>query len=419
MSNKTRQRASLVLNLVLIVTVVGLIRYPAEPAAAPAVAGLAAAQSAAMPSARSAEFYPEAAPARERRRWLVDELRAMGVPNNVLARIVLADLDWAWNKRGGEVSLRTHGDPDTLALLKLENAMSLDAEMRAALGEAGFKEWDHGNMLREANRGKIPFSAAETAGTYSLWKKLQTRELALKKARVKAEMDEVQLDEEYGKAIAEFEREMKGLLGEERYAQARRMDPGSVAGETRQEWAKANPSDAQFQELVKTQQRWNDLRLEIDQLFKDDPSSTAYAEQIKALNDARDHEYRRVLGANAFDTLQKEQHPSYAMMRKNATIWGLDEHKIDSVYATMKFYEKTVQDYKDQARALEAQGQSVDWNGLSRNLAQFSDQTELVLQNYLGRESFAKMRRNGVFPFNGNELPSGSPIRPADRASGG
>jgi hypothetical protein len=66
----------------------------------------------------------------------------------------------------------------------------------------------------------------------------------------------------------------------------------------------------------------------------------------------------------------------------------------------MKFYERSVQDYQARARALEAQGQSVDWDAVNRNLQEFSAQTQQALQDYLGQDRFNKMQRNGVFQFN-------------------
>lgn len=359
--------------------------------------------------------YPRTASASAQRRWLVDQLRAMGVPNRVLARVVLADLDWAWNKRGGELSLQSHGDPDTLAAFKLENAMGLDAQMRAALGEEGFKQWDRENMLREANHGKLPLTTAEIEGSYSLWKALQRRELELKKARVKGEMDEMELSAAYEKTISEFEQRMKLLLGEERYAKARQIDDGA---HLRQGLANAHLNDSQFQELLETQKQWNALRFKIDQQFRNDPSSSAYSEQLSVLDEARDLEYRRVLGTEIFDTFQKEQHPSFSLMTKHASLWGLDNDKIESVYGSIRYYEKTVQDYQAQVRATEAQGQSVDWDGVNKNLNQFADETRQSLQNYLGQDSFDKMQRNGVFRFDQNQSHE-APLKPEDRVGGG
>jgi hypothetical protein len=55
------------------------------------------------------------------------------------------------------------------------------------------------------------------------------------------------------------------------------------------------------------EQQLNEQRSALDKQFQNDPSSADYPAQIKALDEARDREYQRVLGANVFDTLQKEQ----------------------------------------------------------------------------------------------------------------
>ena len=162
-----------------------------------------------------------------------------------------------------------------------------------------------------------------------------------------------------------------------------------------QDLAKANPSDSQFQELLKTQQQWNDRRSELEKEFHDDQSSTAYNDKLKALDDARDQEYRRVLGDSVFDTLQKEQDPGYSRMKKYVNTWGLDDNKIDSVYHTVKYYEKNAEDYQARARALEVQGQSVDWDAVNRNLLQFADQTRQALQKLSPGGSQPRL----AFPF--------------------
>jgi hypothetical protein len=228
-------------------------------------------------------------------------------------------------------------------------------------------------------------------------------------------MDEMELGAAFEKSISDFEQRMKTLLGEERYAKARQIDDGA---NLRQGLAKADLNDSQFRELLETQKQWNELRFKIDQEFQNDPSSSAYQEQLSVLDEARDQEYRRVLGTEVFDTFQKEQHPSYSLMTKYANLWGLDNNKIDSVYGSIRYYEKTVQDYQAQVRAIEAQGQMVDWEGVNKNLSQFADQTQQALQNYLGQDSFNKMQRNGVFRFDQNQSHE-APLKPEDRTGGG
>jgi hypothetical protein len=409
MSSEFRHQASLVLNVVLALTVVVLVLHKSERAPAPSAREVSPG-SEVSPGRMTSETpvftnqpklprYTDIASPSDRRRWIVDELRAAGVPNKILARVVLSDLEEHWERRLEEC----RGDADTMAALQLEHDRGKDEELRAALGEEGFKLWDQENMLREANIGKIQLGASESNGLYDLKKKLQQRHWDLEQARLKGEMDDAEINDASDKAYSEFNQQMKALLGDERYAKSQGLDDGTAAANLRQDLAKVNPSDSQFQELLKAQQQWNERRSELDKQFQDGPSSAAYAEQIKALDEARDQEYQRVLGTNVFDTLQKETDGGYSKMKKYENIWGLDDNKIGQVYGTMKYYEKSVEDYKAQARALEAQGQSVDWAAVNKNLKQFAEQTQQALQNYLGQDRFNKMQRNNVFQF--NEVP--------------
>jgi hypothetical protein len=193
---------------------------------------------------------------------------------------------------------------------------------------------------------------------------------------------------------------MKALLGDDRYAKSQQMATASAAAGLQQDLAKVNPNDSQFQRLLQVQQQWNDQRLALDNEYQNDPTSPDYAAQLKTLNDKRDQEYRQTLGADAFNTFQEGQDPGYNQMKKFETIWGLDDSRIDSVYATMKYYQKGVEDYTQNAQAAAAQGQTVDWDTVNKNLQQFSQQTQQALQNYLGQDTFNKMLRNGVFDLN-------------------
>lgn len=405
MSSAFRHRISLILNCILATAALMLILHRPIPTPVIATEAItpAAVETPVFTKQPKRPHYMENLSASDQRRWLVDQLRAMGVPNNVLARIVLADLDAKWTRHAGEVTKKCHGDPKTMAALQMEIDLSLDSEMRAALGEEGFKQWDYQNMLREANRGKIQLTASETDSSYVAWKKLQQRELELKQARINGEMDNADINDAHEKAVAEFDKEMKTLLGDDRYANSQKTGE-DIATANLQEIVKAKPGDTRFQDLLKTQEQWNEQRLALDKQFQNDPLSSAYADEIKALDAARDQEYQRVLGADAFDALKKEQDPGYTQMKKFENLWGLDDNSVESVYRTLKYYQKTAEDYQAQARQLEARGQAVDWDAMNKNLQQFAEQTQQSLQNYLGRDRFDRMQQNGAFQMYPPEL---------------
>jgi hypothetical protein len=409
MSGEFRHHASLVLNVVLAVTVVVLALRKSEraPSAREVNPETLTNKTPAFSNQPKSPQDTNFTSASDRRRRIIDQLRAAGIPNDVLARIAMADLDEGWDRRFEEFLASGKADPNSMAVLQQERDRAEDAEMRAALGEEGYKQWDQGNMLQEAMSGTLQLTTSEADAIYDLKKKLQQRLWDLEQARLKGEMDDAEINEAYDKAYDELNQGMKTLLGDERYAKSQGLDADAAAANLKQDLAKANPSDSQFQDLLKAQQQWNEQRSALDKQFQDDPGSADYVDQIKALDEARDQEYQRVLGTNAFDTLQKGQDEGYTKMKKYEDIWGLDDSKIDYVYGTMKYYQKSVEDYQAQARALEAQGQSVDWDAVNKNLQQFADQTQQALQSYLGQDSFNKLQKNGLCQF--NPLPHRGP----------
>lgn len=320
---------------------------------------------------------------------MVDQLRAMGVPNDVLALVARVDFEVQWDSRFDECQ----NDRDKLAAVQLQMDLNKDAEMRAALGEAGFRQWDQKNMLWEAMSTEVDVSASESAAIYDLKKKLQQRLLDLEQAGVKKTMDGAEINDGYDKAYAEYNQQLKALLGDDRYAKSQQLDDAFKTDLLRHELAGVSPSDSQFQELLKAQQQWDKAQSQLD------PTSADYAAQFKALNDARDQEYQQVLGTNAFATYQKQQDSDYTEMKKYETLWGLDDSKIDYVYDTMKQYEKSVQDYQAQVSALQARGQNVAYDTVNGTLQQLASQTQQALQNYLGQDSFNKLQRNQILKF--------------------
>jgi hypothetical protein len=331
----------------------------------------------------------------DRRRWMIDQLRAMGVPNDLLALVARVDFDVQWDSRFEAC----WGDRDKMAGVQLEMDMSKDGEMRTALGAEGFRQWDQKNMLWEAMSTEVDVTASEAAALYDLKKKLQQRQLDLEQAKMNGTMDDAAINDASDQAQADFNRQMKALLGDDRYAKSQQLDDAFQSDLLRSQLAGVNPSDSQFQELFKAQQQWNTSQLKLD------PTSPDYATQLQALNNARDQEYQQVLGADACATLQKVQDPGYTEMKKYANLWGLDDGKIDYVYGAMKNYEASMQACQAQAAALQAQGQTVDWNAVNKNLQQLTDQTGQTLQNYLGQDSFNKLQRNHLFLFNQAQSP--------------
>lgn len=406
MTDSGRFRLSLGLNLVLAAAVVALVPHKtSSPSAVTVAVQSASAKSAAASAVSPTKLSPADAMTAgpELRRELIDELRAKGVPENVLARFAYNDIEESWAGRFEACG----GDQNQLARVQLEHDMGLDDEMRRALGAPAFKQWDEKNLVREAMLSSpMPLRPGEADAIYDLKKQLQRKQWELSLARQKGEMDDMAISKANDDAYNDFSRQMKTVLGEDRYAQAMRGDDGTAA--LKDNLAKVNATDTQFQQLLTAQQQLNERREALDRQFHDDPSSELYVQRIKTLNEEQNETYRRVLGDAVFDTLQKSQDGSYAKMKQFSGTWGLDDTKIDTIYGALKYYQKSVEDYQDQLHLQEANGQRADWTAVGKNVQQLTDQTRQSLQKYLGDDLFNRMLQSGVFPF-ANQQPTHSP----------
>lgn len=349
------------------------------------------------------------APASERRHALIERLRRLGVANELLADFARADIDVAWEK---ELAQRERdARPDERDSLQLGREMARIAALRSALGEEGFRQWDRTRLVREAIDDRIEVSAAEADAIYALKQDLRQRQFELEKARTKGAMDDATVEDASSKLHSEFNDRMRSLLGQERFATAQGLGDDSRAANLREDLGKVEPGPDQLHALLKAQQDWSARLAELDRKFQDDKGPGAYPTALKALDQERDQEYRRILGPDVFDALQKHRDPAYSTMKQYQDLWNLDDGAIDYVYGTMKYFAKSVEAYTAQNRARAANGESVDWGAVDETLQELSSQTREALRQRLGQEAFDHLQRNNVLQLN----PGQGAGRPSER----
>jgi hypothetical protein len=335
------------------------------------------------------------------RRW-IDQLRNVGVPEATLARLVQGDFDDRWQKRQSEAqSAYNHGeiDSDALAKLDLEHQVEQEKELRAALGEEGFKNWDKHRLLQELNLKEIDLTDTENDSIYALKKKLEEHLRDLDKQKLDGGIDQASLTDQQQKAQADYDQQLKTLLGGDRYATVQGLE--NPAGDLRRQLRNGNLAvdDTQFAAILEAQSNWNNSRAELQEQEAQTHDSSIEG-QLKALDTVRDETYQEILGTNGFEEFQKQQDSRYAEMKRYADTWGINNTDIDYVFHTVQSYEKSVQDYQHQEYLLNSQGQSVDWDAVSKKIQQLTQQTENSLREYLGDDRFDKIKQNGIIRFN-------------------
>jgi hypothetical protein len=388
---------SLMLNVGLLCVVLarhGSAHHP--PAINPPSTQLANRQSADLPTLRADSLTP--AKQNDVNSWL-DSLRNAGVPNRILASVVIADLENRWEAKERDLQQKFDtGDVDADALTQLETERVAEREqaLRTALGEHGYREWDKENTLRDLNLGSVKLADAESDSLYQLRKNLAQSQRDLEQASRDGKLDGADLSQKLSALQTQYESDARTLLGNDRYA-AMNHSPDPVAADLRRQTKDLHPSDDQLGALAAAQKQWNEQRAALDrQLESGQLSPEQHDAQMQTLNASRDQAYQTALGTNAFADFQKTQDANYQAMKHYAAAWQLSESDIDYLYRTLQNSRMSINGYQQQAQMLQGQGRPVDWSSVQQNISQFSGQVEQALQTYLGEERFKKLEENKV-----------------------
>jgi hypothetical protein len=406
MDSKNLNKILIVANLLLLAALaIVLLRSP-EP---PAVAAVAKTSMDAASGKAAAAGAPAARPQEgskggnfEWKDWL-GKLRDAGAPADALARLAREEFSQRWQSRQAEAQAAyARGDIEAegLAIVNLEHDIEMEAQMRATLGDDAFEEWDRQNVLASLNPSALQLTEAETAALYELEKSSRRQMDALQMARLKKELTPAEHEARQAAAQDEHEKRLKSLLGAQRYAVLRGVDSG--AGDLTRALADSGieAADIPFEQLAAGQQQYFDHRKQMEFQINEAKSQIVSCEQeLQRTEEMRAREMERLLGSDTSAALERGQDERYKEMSRFADQWGLDESSTDYLYKMIRYYEKAVEDYQRKTRAMEAQGNAVDWDAVNHNVGLFAQQTSHAVREYLGDERFDTIQKNKIFPF--------------------
>jgi hypothetical protein len=389
---------SLVLNLGLLIVVFSRSGHTEKPAggethAAPGIEPRQTAISQALQTVPISPTKPQ-----DLNSWL-ETLRSAGVPNKIIANVVIADFENRWETKERELQQKFETgevDADALTQAESERVAAREQALRTALGDAGYHQWDKENTLRDMNLGSVKLSDAESDSLYELRKNLLQGQRDLEQAAHEGKIDETELSQKLSALQTQCETQTHALLGDNRFA-AMNNSPDVVSADLRRKTKDLNPTADQLGELTAAQKQWNDQRANLDrQLESGQLSPDQHDAQMQSLDAARDQAYQRALGTNGFVAFQKSQDPNYQAMKQYSTAWQLTDSDIDYLYQTIQASKASISSYQQQAQALQSQGRPVDWSSVQKSISQYSNQVGQTLQNYLGDERFKKLQQNNV-----------------------
>jgi len=321
-----------------------------------------------------------------------------GKSNAAVAREVLDDFELRWQQREMEFQRQVaRGELEMDTYADLVEAYKQDQEnaLRAVLGAAGFRSWDMQQTLTAFALDRISLTSEEKSALYELQKDRLQRLHDLERAHRSGKMDDIAFTEGDERIQAAFEQRLTGLLGPARRpAVENASDPATVQ---RQIFSDVHPTDSQVQALVEAERRSAESHSELNSHIQQARSlDSSYEERQHAIDAARTDDYRRILGAQAYDTFEKRQDYRYQTMMQNAGAWRLEEQRVEKVYKSIRDYDRLTNNYYLEAFELEEQGQTVDWASLDMNLAQLSRTAHESLRALLSDVQYEHLKVSGL-----------------------
>jgi hypothetical protein len=156
-------------------------------------------------------------------------------------------------------------------------------------------------------------------------------------------------------------------------------------------------TDAQVQALVEAERRSSERLSRLSsQLQQAGAIDSSYDARQRAIDAARTDDFRRILGAQAYDAFEKKRDYRYQTLMQNAAAWLLEEQRLEKVYQLIRDYDRLANNYYREAFDLEEQEQLVDWAMLDMNLAQLSRTAHESLRALLGDAQYEQLKMSGA-----------------------
>jgi hypothetical protein len=360
-----------------------------------AISSVATTPAVSMPAEQSPRIAKPSATS-----W-VQALRDAQISEKVIADVAAANFEDRWHALALENQKRfDRGEIDqaTLSGFDLQHDEEREKQMRAALGDEGFRLWDQARELADIDRSGVQLSAEENSKLYDLRKNLSRKQLELDKARLQGQLSDEDAAAQNSALYTQYNQEVLNFLGGDRYAQ---MQNGGDTGasELKKNLEGISADDSQISGMTSAQQQWNSQRNQLDiKLQKGEVTAEDYQKQLAALDVQRNQEYQKVLGTNGFATFQRNQSEQYQALKRIGPGVGFSSDDVNNLYGMLQDYQAEVQGYRARAQQLQDQGQKVDWSAVDKVLANYAMQTESALRDQLG-DKFDKLKRGNAMPF--------------------
>jgi hypothetical protein len=241
-------------------------------------------------------------------------------------------------------------------------------------------------------------TAEEAEQAYRLQKELDEKNKELQMAMEDGVADRADIGALQAQAQQTMDRELEKLLGRQRFNELRNnTDPTT---EVYRMFGDLNPTPDQAKAVLLAEENYRTREAALAKRLNESPGdATKVTAELKAMNDTREENLRRIFGAEAYDNLKRESDSTYKTLKQYAQAWKLKEPEIQSIYESLRTFHDQADRTRGAAEMSEAAGQRVNWREINSAIEQARQQTEAGLQNLIGNERLRRLKQNGVLGF--------------------
>ena len=394
----------------LLAIVAGLLwrERPAAPVFADPAARSAAGPAGTPPRGEAAPEPSRSAAGPRTTRAAMAQLEQMGFPRDLLAGVVLEDLNRRTTRRLLELQKKYAPKPvpeRELRELARQGNVEQVRELKEALGEPGYLAWDKAQTLRALNRARVPgdelpMTADEAEHAYRLQKAFDDKYQGLQEAMEDGFADRADVGQLQAQAQQDLDRELERLLGKQRFDELRgNADPTTEVYRT---YGDLNPTSDQAKAVVLAEADYRARQADLARRLQETPGDPGkVAAELKALGAAQDENLRRIFGAEAYEAVKRQNDPTYQTLQQYAGAWELNDAEVQSVYQALHALHDQTDRTRSAAAMSEAAGHPVNWPETNAAIEQARQQAEAGLLAQIGAERLRRLKQNGLLDGGG------------------
>ena len=328
----------------------------------------------------------------------VAQLEQVGFSRAVVVSALLEDFHRRWDQRTAEMEKRyaPRQVPEREYVeLARQREVERVRELKAALGEEGYRAWDQERTLHAVNPSGLPLTPDEAERAYRLQKEFEQQHRELQMAVEDGVADGADAATLQARAQTALEQELERLFGKQRLDRMRGItDP---IADVQWKFADLNPTPAQAHAVVAADENYRTREAELaNRLARQPADAASLTAELKALNEAREEELRRIFGEQGYEAAVREGDPTFKTLQQFAGAWGLKEDDVRLVHDALRAMQQEVERTRSAAALRQAAGQRVDWREVDAAIEQARQQGEAGLQDLIGGERAGRLKQNGL-----------------------